>query len=1056
LKAAGISPVKGAGISLALVMMFAMAFAACDNGTSSGKGTPPVTPDGPTDMGAGPTAADWDAVADFLKSENPADDVIYIRTLMEVTPGPAVGQILETKIPNGKTLVITGEVEGVAPSSALSTLPDAPRLIIPNRAKLTVEKGGTLVLGGPKADVYAGIVDISGGGALHVKEGAIFSINMSSRVSVNGTNPDSRDYSDDYIALNLESRSILAILGTFVAKDDIIAKSSAERRLIDILTSTAPVAIGAVKVYDSLPLGKEESSMLGGALLSGKNEATEDSPVKVADTPLEVSTQLNALKFVTTNYLQRIIYSGSAALGDSDDALNIPLNTRVIVERNVTQNRSLTIKDRDGGPASGSKNFAGTLEIAPGASITLQPGVDDKAPVLDIDLTAGRLVVAKGATLTVAKGATLDISMTDAISPAPPAKEAVLYGTVEVAAGGTIELPDDYYTVDPTTCTINWGTDDDTGIGKIILKAGSTAEDNGTNYIAPLPAGAQDYSWAAADADSTVTLSGDTLTLNGKLSVTKAAGVTLDKKAIVESGSTLTVENGANGLTVATGNKLTVAAGASVAVKANSKLSLNGLTNATDKGAVTLAGLIEVEEDGTIVLPALTNGITDKINYEGTASAIRLYRNSKAFNGAASKYVGPSTDNTPDSPWEWNQYPNTKKPSQVDLKAGGEFAVTGELTSEGTTNTNTIYTTLTVNRNSTLTVPMGKTLTLANVNGSVGSLIVNDGGEIVLGGADTVLDLTALDSPALNNEVLVKISGTIQVKSGAQLTYPTRDNPHWQYLGNGKAKVENGGLLHFDTEKIVDLEALTPLFYFTTAGTAKEYVEFMANGMNIAGDITMKKDTKTGAPGNKIPQSHTWTIIRNADVGGQLVIDTGTNLSVGGELHLQNGGKLKFTADDSGTVSLLTLEGHQEYSGTLILGSNGDPGDKTEIRASKGADFRGADVTIEIDDVTDSDATAATATLKLPLDTQSKPLTKPGTSVAAANMQNAIIETGMAPNGTLQGVSTTITSRTLVKPTVAADTAAIPAVGGFGEGVTIAEGVLEVDLENGAYGPVTP
>jgi hypothetical protein len=50
LKAAGISPVKGAGISLALVMafalMFAMAFAACDTGTSNGgkkSGSVPVS-----------------------------------------------------------------------------------------------------------------------------------------------------------------------------------------------------------------------------------------------------------------------------------------------------------------------------------------------------------------------------------------------------------------------------------------------------------------------------------------------------------------------------------------------------------------------------------------------------------------------------------------------------------------------------------------------------------------------------------------------------------------------------------------------------------------------------------------------------------------------------------------------------------------------------------------------------------------------------------------------------------------------------------------------------
>jgi hypothetical protein len=1033
LKGAGISLAKAAGISLAFVLAFAMAFAACDNGTSSGKGTTPVSPDGPTDMGTGPTATTWADVEGYLTAGEagaPGYDVIYIRGLMKVTEGPSPREHHVTRIPSGKTLVITGEVEGVAPSNSVSTLTGAPRLIIPNRAELVVEAGGKLVLGGPKAELYAGIVDIQEGGALRVEEGAILSINRSSRLSVNGENPDSKDYSDDYIALNLESRSILALLGNFIDGDNIIAKTSAERRLIDISTSTAPIAIGAVEVYNSIPTGgdREESGTLKGAFNDGKEKATADSPIKVADTATEILTRLVG-EPKALNPLKRLIYSGKGEIeGQSlTTTLTLPSSAsstiRLIVERDVEQDRDLTIA-------------GGTLEIAKGASITVtKDGNNGKTLSLAAaasPVTAGALVVRNGARIAVADGCALDLS-------AANTGYAVLYGTVEVAAGGTINLPDDYD--DPAGYDINWGTKD-TGIGQIILNAGSTAlVDSATPpYIAPAAlTNVPDYSWTT-DAASTVTLSGDTLKLNGALTVTKATGAaSLTKKAIVESGvlsGVLTVEN-TGGLALTSGAKLTVADGASVVVKTTldlKALKANVPATAGDKGAVTLAGNIIVEKGGTIALPQPIQADTNKdkiaeINYETGVIQLKVGSTATRVNGSDAstddKYVG-TTDGDSDA-WEWKD--NDEK-SYVELKKDGEFAlITGDITSA---KSNNIINKLTVNSGATLTVKDGTTLTLKKPYGTLAL-----SGTIELEKHDTTtggtLDLSELNGVGDASGVLAAINGTINVRKNAVLTYPARENKHWAYVGTGKAVIYKDGKHDFKdaagkSEKIVDTSG--SLFVFDGASLATEYIEFGLNRTNIGGTVTMGSDTHDAVdkPGNKIPQSDTWTITKT----GTLTIAASTNLSVGGTLKVANSGNLAFANNNStpATASVLTLEGNEGgVSGTLILG-DGIAGENTVIKAHDQKANHGADAKITINSTGDA------AKLELVIGLLTPQYNTPGVSEAAAPGKDATIKTGTA---LVAGVTTTtdIKSGDDVVATLATSTAPVPAAGGFGAGVSI-------------------
>jgi hypothetical protein len=670
-----------------------------------------------------------------------------------------------------------------------------------------VASGGRLVLGGPQAELYAGIVDISGGGALWVEEGGLLSINMSSRVSVNGENPDRTDYSDDYIALNLESGSTLAVLGNFVTGDDIIAKSSADRRLIDILTSTAPVAIGDVKVYDSIPtpgVAIEQSSTLRGALSDGKRDATVDSPVKVADKPEDVTTLIEDVMTRPSAkwFPQRIIYSGSAALGNSGGVLNIPDNTRLIVKRDVTQNKEVKIT-KQGLINSGVGAAYGFLEIADGASITVTKGLDSTDPTLKLtnnstSTSFGKLFVASGGTLIVAKEGTLDLSETSST--------VILYGEIKVETGGIVALPTGYD--NPTAPEIEWGPQN-TVEGKITLVANSVAGTDilevptggstlypRTPYIGPVEGlKTDDYSWVADDLTSEVTLEGTKLTLNdGKLSVTGAnVPIGVGEAVVVEKG-TLTVEKTAT-LKIETGgggvNKtgtLTVGTEGSVVVDDKGTLDLNTLTVANDKNVVTLNGKIEVKRGGNINLPAFGTELSvDKdtwpqINYAG--GGIKLNAGSKAKVGltiGATDYVGPSEDSFL---WEWapGSLDNT---SSVDLLADGEFAVTGVLTSVGASGTdasgnntivNTIVNKLTVNSGAVLTVPStagtrttlkldasgkldvkGK-IVLAPVTAAVGATPATLGGELNLIDVVTASAITLFQG------------GVIDVKNGAKLT----------------------------------------------------------------------------------------------------------------------------------------------------------------------------------------------------------------------------------------------------------------------------------------------
>jgi hypothetical protein len=870
---------------------------------------------------------------------------------------------------------------------------------------------------------------------------------------VNGTNPDSPDYEDDYIALNLESGSILTVLGNFEYEDNIIEKTSPDRALINLLTSSAPVAIGKVAVYETLPPGDEENGTLRNALTEGKKVAAVDSPVKVADTAAEVAAWIEDV--VTRSsakwYTQRLLYSGDAALGDSTNKLSIPAGARIIITRKVTQDKDVTITKHTLG-TNGSNGTGGTLEIAAGALITVQPDRNNKPAKLELDATSldtTELKVVDGGILAVVKGGTIDLS-----DAATNKGKVSLYGEIKAETGGILALPSGYKSI------IAWGPQPDTVLGKITLAANSVA---GTGrlatstpyyptarYIGPVVASqdtAFDYTWDATNTASAVTLVGPTLTLDdGKLSVTKptasgAVSIASGEAVVVEKGI-LTVETG---LELATGAKLSVADGASVVVQDTAILNLLGLDvdNTTtphpgDRGAVTLAGTIEVEDSGTINLPSLAATGADKykiveINYAG--GAIKLNYGSTATldkdnDGGEDAYVG----DTGTSPWTWDST-NVPK-SFVELKADGEFVVTGNLTSTGTGNENTILTKLTVNgSNSTLKVPAGSTLKLDKD----GILDVKNGGTILLAKNDGVAaDVTTdtggkLDLSELNNVTgtgfTVNINGSIVVEKNGHLTYPNWENSHWTYGSTGKATIKWGGRETVQGDLFVGPASSGAKFTFDTdAGNdAVAYVQSEPGPIRFGGKITLNSN-------DGIPAGNTWIVTQDA----KLALATGVQLNVTGELHLVSGGSLEFK-----TGSYLWLEENTDVigGGRLKLGS-APIGHNTVVRARSNPNHeRGGWL-----NVTGITASGATATISL----QQAPTgwsTVSGASVAAVeNYSDATITTGQtvaaATPVTIYSETPVVTSTSSTPIPTAPNLANM----GFGAGVKIGDSTITVGL----------
>jgi hypothetical protein len=897
LKAAGISPVKGAGISLALVMMFAMAFAACDSdGSSSKSGNGPIV-SGPEVMGTGAETTDWAQVVSYLEAVGAdAPSVIYIRESMNVPSGTAAN-VNEVRIPSGKTLVIVGEINTTNASVAelpegvnyLATPnPTAPRLYIQKYAKLTVQAGGRLVLGGPQSTVYGGIVNVLEGGALHVQEGAVLSLNMSSNVYVSGANSD---IISDYIALNIESRAKVAVVGNFQAGDTLLTIESDNIHLIGVSREDTPVALGAALLYAEIPTpGAKDPPVnadLQAAYDNNRGNVSNYSKVKVANTYQEVLEHIAKRDLYP---LVTLIYSGEGALSGpptNPGLLAIPdksynyndgkTPTTLVIQNDVLQNTDLTI--------------TGKVEIADGASITV---VEYKT--VPAKLTLGTtndvsLNIERGGTLAVGAGGTLDLSFIPATAPSTGEPYPItLDGEIAVAAGGRINLPP-VYTADQTIPQVSWGT------GHVTLASGSLAflniTGNGktdsaslTYYIGPASAtNGPEFSWTAGYTDGGVTLVGLDITLDGHLTVTGATDSTgaitgntaIMKKATV-AGGVLTVDNNpkdGNTNEFKILGKLEVASGASVVVADYGILNLALLPSLgrNETAQVTLNGVIEVNTHGIIVLPK-------PLDDSATVEQIKYVDGGKIKLNAGSTLVTASiTPGAPGSPdtatdkvahfapstlptlpshltsptatyYEWA----ASDTSYVDLTNDSILlSTTGSTGSlKVAASSVSVYNKFTVGSKTTLTVganpsAAGNTLKLED-----GAQLVVDGTIVAQAGTSTykggTLDLTTGATPTLT------LNGTITAQAYAEVDLPDDlASTQIKWGVNGNIKLIKDSTLNAGT--VSPYLGGSGLFQWgagTATSTANDSVTLKQNQMIVDGALTA-----TSADANPLPIANT-------------------------------------------------------------------------------------------------------------------------------------------------------------------------------------------------------
>jgi hypothetical protein len=928
LKAAGISPVKGAGISLALVMMFAMAFAACDNGTSSSKSDNGPNVTGPSVMGTGVTANSWEEVELLLESTAPEHAIIYIRKAMYVPTGTPTN-VNEVPVKNGKTLVIVGEISTTNTSEAelpegvnYLTTPNtsAPRLYIQKHAKLTVEAGGRLVLGGPESDVYGGIVNVLDGGALHVKKGSLLSLNMSSNVFVSGLNSDGVP---DYIALNIESDANLAVVGNFERGDTIITIESDIAHLIGVSRADSPVALGEALVYDKIPTlaagePRTENAEWKAAYNNNRREVARYSKIKVANSPQEVLEHINNAPLYP---LVTLIYSGPAALIElpaTPGVLEIPASsygytiptptpTTLVIQNNVQQNKDLKIR--------------GAVEIAEGASIRVEMYQNTPATLtLENGTAKASLNIVRGATLEVGAGGTLNLSNI----PTSDKEVITLNGEITVAASGQIYLPQVDDTADPNVPQVYWGG------GRVTLAAGSYAHQDIYNdndydpvyYIGPASAVyIPEFSWTPGYTDSTVTIVGLDITLDGYLTVTKSTAIA--KKATVASG-VLTVANNANGTAANSFNirgQLEVASGAKVVVAQYGILNFAWLPvpGIGQTVPVTLIGDIEVREGGILVLPKpQANGKVTQINYTGSGK-IKLDTGSVL---TTANLIGVSLPVTQVVHFAPSAIPTP--PSYLQTASTKYYAWSGanddtsyvELTNDsmllsGTVSGAlkvvsdvTVYNKFTISNKATLTIAANPSATGNALKLTDGAQLVVDGTIALEGGTNAgyggILNLVE-NQNASGDKLALTLNGTITAGAHATVDLLDLASDQIKWGGSGEIKFSKDSLLN--TKKTGDSSATAHL---TTAADGP-----FTWGGGTTNSVTLKKTTQM----QMIVTGELTAGDGTSGAGTLTIEDTAITVRNSGKLSITNGDTLllwtdaTITVEDGGVFALSSTSG---------------------------------------------------------------------------------------------------------------------------------------------------
>jgi hypothetical protein len=274
---------------------------------------------------------------------------------------------------------------------------------------------------------------------------------------------------------------------------------------------------------------------------------------------------------------------------------------------------------------------------------------------------------------------------------------------------------------------------------------------------------------------------GGTLKVDGSLTTTGDMAVDNGASLTVAPGAEVTVDGGT--LTADAEAAISIAKDATLTVANGGELDLSALEAG---GSVTLedSGTIEVASGGTLKLPAPAEDYAvEQIDY-GTSSI--------TINAGGKVYM-VSTDDPPESGEDYYigpagsgaKYTWGEGTPSVELKAGGEMVLNGNLTS---TDDNAINTKVTITENSTLTVADGLTM------GEDAELVIEGAVKVAAGGT---LDLAKYQpAPDAEDSASVTLNGTIEVASGGTVKALEPATGQIEWGTDGAVKLARGSSMY--------------------------------------------------------------------------------------------------------------------------------------------------------------------------------------------------------------------------------------------------------------------
>jgi hypothetical protein len=456
---------------LAMALVFGMI--GCDTGTNTvTKEVPIAGPPGSTTTKEVPIPVPVDselALAGYLDPGNKSTAPVYVVSGLTVSGNLTV--------PKGKSIVITNDPtkKPAAPVGNAGVLfarsggvNSTAKLTV--NGTLTVEGGGAVILGSETPSTNSGILEITGGGRVQVKAGAVLAVNTSSVVKLTDTTS----------ALTLADDSRFAIVGTLGGSNnaDTLVGATENALIAAVKSGKAKVAVGKVRLYNNVA-----------DAVKGTDNIITVSETEIGTIITNAATTSDPDGVEWEDGVAEVTYSGTESL---PSGTSVPSNGTLIVTGALKQTGTLTVANGGTLEVAGSLTTSGdlevsgtlevtgslttskelkveedgTLEVAPGAVVT----VSGDGGKLTADATAA-VAIPEGATLALEDGATLKVA-----SGATFTNE----GTIIFDADSTI---DGDGTID-NKGTIKTATEDGATLGAILGAAAGKIEATGEVVIA--------------------------------------------------------------------------------------------------------------------------------------------------------------------------------------------------------------------------------------------------------------------------------------------------------------------------------------------------------------------------------------------------------------------------------------------------------------------------------------------------------------------------------------------------------------------------------------------